>query len=492
MTVPPASKGPRPPRTGASRKGQGERRPPARAAAPVEAERIAKALSRAGAASRREAEAMIAAGRVSVNGTLIDTPATLVRPGDLLAIDGVAVAEPGAARMWRYHKPRGVVVTARDEKGRTALPDVLPPDLPRVMPVGRLDIASEGLLLLTTDGALKRRLELPSTGWLRRYRVRVHGSPTEAQLDRLRAGIEVEGERFQPMEAMLDRQQGANAWVTVGLREGRNREVRRAMEAVGLIVNRLIRVSYGPFRLGDLAPGEVAEIRPRHLRDQLGEGALPAEAEEAPRGAGDPSVSLRKRPAATRRPSAARAPGRDAAPAETNPEAPPARPKGGARHNRSAAATDRPARPGPGPGPGPGTRARAATGDKSPAERRGGKPDGDRRARGGPAQGRSGAPRDEPSRERIARPMSGARSDRPPRRDERKPGERGGAPSPRGPQPSGERPSRAPRGGPSSDARRSPGPKGPAKGRGPGAGPPGGGAPRPPSPKGGRPPRGKR
>ncbi|MCC6008546.1 MAG: pseudouridine synthase, partial [Rhodobacteraceae bacterium] len=260
----------------------------------VAAERIAKVLSRAGAASRREAEVMVAEGRVSVNGKVIDTPATLVRPGDAIAIDGVAVAEPGAPRLWRYHKPTGVVVTSRDEKGRTSLPDVLPEGMPRVMPVGRLDINSEGLLLLTNDGGLKRRLELPSTGWLRRYRVRVHGVPGEDQIAPLRQGIELEGERFQPMEVTIDRQQGANAWVTIGLREGRNREVRRAMEAVGLVVNRLIRVSYGPFRLGDLAPGAVEEIRPRHLRDQLGEGVAGDTDETGRRGAADSSVSLRK------------------------------------------------------------------------------------------------------------------------------------------------------------------------------------------------------
>lgn len=233
-------------------------------------ERIAKIIARAGLASRRGAEALIAAGRVSVNGRRIDSPARDVLPGDRIEVDGKPLAPPDAPRLWRYHKPAGLVTTARDEKGRPTVFDRLPEDMPRVMSVGRLDLNSEGLLLLTNDGALKRRLELPSTGWLRKYRVRVHGAPQEPVLERLRKGIEIEGERFRPMEVALDRVQGANAWLTLGLREGRNREIRRAMEAVGLEVNRLIRVSYGPFQLGTLAPGAVEEVKARVLRDQLG------------------------------------------------------------------------------------------------------------------------------------------------------------------------------------------------------------------------------
>lgn len=242
-------------------------------------DRIAKVMARAGIASRREAERLIAAGRVSVNGTRIDSPAQNVTPADRIAVDGQPLAAPEPPRLWLYHKPAGLVTTARDDKGRPTVFDALPADLPRVVSVGRLDLNSEGLLLLTNDGEIKRRLELPSTGWLRRYRVRVKGSPTEETLSPLRAGITVEGERFQPMEATLDRQQGANAWLTVGLREGRNREIRRAMEAVGLTVNRLIRVGYGPFRLGNLKPGGVEEVRPRVVREQLGldpEGRPPA------------------------------------------------------------------------------------------------------------------------------------------------------------------------------------------------------------------------
>jgi len=235
-----------------------------------EGARIAKVLARAGVASRRAAEAMIAEGRVEVNGKRIDSPALNVTPADRILVDGKPLAAPEPPRLWLYHKPLGLVTSASDEKGRPTVFDRLPEGLPRVMPVGRLDINSEGLLLLTNDGELKRRLELPSTGWLRRYRVRVNGTPSEDTLAPLRDGITVDGERFQPMQVSLDRQQGANAWLTVGIREGRNREVRRAMQAVGLVVNRLIRLGYGPFQLGKLAPGAVEEVRGRVLRDQLG------------------------------------------------------------------------------------------------------------------------------------------------------------------------------------------------------------------------------
>lgn len=249
--------------------------------------RIAKVLSRAGIASRREAERMISAGRVAVNGARIDSPALNVSSRDKITVDGKPIAAPEPARLWLYHKPAGLVTTARDEKGRDTVFDALPQDMPRVMSVGRLDLNSEGLLLLTNDGWLKRQLELPSTGWLRRYRVRVHGTPGEAELAPLREGIEAEGVRYQPMQVTLDRQQGANAWLTIGLREGKNREIRRAMAAVGLSVNRLIRISYGPFQLGKLAQGAIEEIRPRVLREQLGEAAPtpPAKGPKRPRSA---------------------------------------------------------------------------------------------------------------------------------------------------------------------------------------------------------------
>jgi 23S rRNA pseudouridine2605 synthase len=241
-------------------------------------ERIAKVLSRRGVASRREAERMIELGEVSVNGKVITSPALNVTDTDRITVRGEALPEEQAARLWLYYKPDGLVTSASDEKGRQTVFDTLPADLPRVMSVGRLDLNSEGLLLLTNDGELKRRLELPSTGWLRKYRVRVKGNPTDPDLEPLRQGITVDGEKFQPMIVSLDRHQGANAWLTVGLREGKNREIRRAINAIGLIVNRLIRVSYGPFRLGELQPGDVEEVRPKVLRDQLGETAAPDDA----------------------------------------------------------------------------------------------------------------------------------------------------------------------------------------------------------------------
>jgi 23S rRNA pseudouridine2605 synthase len=208
-------------------------------------------------------------------------------------VDGRDLAAPEPARLWLYHKPTGLVTTTRDEQGRATIYDDLPSDLPRVMSVGRLDLNSEGLLLLTNDGGLKRKLELPSTGWVRKYRVRLNGRPTDDTFEPLRQGVTVDREAFQPMVVTLDRQQGANAWVTVALREGKNREIRRAMEAVGMVVNRLIRVSYGPFQLGQLKPNEVQEIRPRILRDQLGIEA-PLQEARAPGKAGKPGPSKGK------------------------------------------------------------------------------------------------------------------------------------------------------------------------------------------------------
>mgnify|MGYP002620424453 CR=1 FL=1 len=278
---------PKPPHPSGSRPAAPRSRTPAKpakgAAAPASdsktsGERIAKVLARAGIASRREAEAIILAGRVRVNGKPVDTPALNITARDRVTVDGQPLAAPEPARLWLYHKPAGLVTTARDEKGRQTVFDALPPEMPRVMSVGRLDLNSEGLLLLTNDGELKRKLELPATGWLRKYRVRLKGAPQDTAFEPLRKGITVEGEHFQPMSVVIDRQQGANAWVTVGLREGRNREIRRAMEALGFQVNRLIRISYGPFQLGDLAAGAIEEIRPRVLRDQL--GIAPEEAGE--------------------------------------------------------------------------------------------------------------------------------------------------------------------------------------------------------------------
>lgn len=250
----------------------------------VDKERIAKRLARAGLASRRAAERMIEAGRVTVNGRVIESPALDVTSSDRITVDGHPLPEAERPRLWRYHKPVGLVTTAADERGRKTVFDALPDTLPRVMSIGRLDLSSEGLLLLTNDGALKRRLELPATGWVRKYRVRVHGVPDDAALAPLRQGLTLEGERLRPMSVSLDRQQRANAWLTIGLREGRNREIRRALQAVGFEVNRLIRTSYGPFRLGDLAPGAVEEVKPRVLADQLGlDAAVAGHAAPKPR-----------------------------------------------------------------------------------------------------------------------------------------------------------------------------------------------------------------
>ncbi|SDE58063.1 23S rRNA pseudouridine2605 synthase [Paracoccus isoporae] len=249
---------------------------------PANADRIAKVIARAGLASRREAERMILEGRVTVNGQKIDSPALDVLPADRITVDGKRLEEPQETRLWLYYKPVGLITSEADEKGRQTVFDALPRDLPRVMSVGRLDLNSEGLLLLTNDGELKRRLELPETGWLRRYRVRVNGQPNDLTFAPLRRGVEIEGEEFAPMEIKLDSQQGANAWLTVGIREGKNREIRRAMAHVGLQVNRLIRIGYGPFKLTGLEANEVREIKRRVLRDQLG-GLLTGEAEEKDR-----------------------------------------------------------------------------------------------------------------------------------------------------------------------------------------------------------------
>ncbi|HEV7260054.1 MAG TPA: pseudouridine synthase [Bosea sp. (in: a-proteobacteria)] len=236
-----------------------------------EPERIAKVMARAGVASRRDCEAMIAEGRVSVNGTVLESPALDVGPDDVVLVDGELLPARERTRMWLYHKPRGLVTTNHDPEGRPTVFDALPEDLPRVLSIGRLDINTEGLLLLTNDGGLARMLELPETGWLRRYRVRAFGSVTQDKLDTLRDGVTIDGVHYGPVVARFERQQGSNTWLTVDLREGKNREVKTVLEHLGLDVNRLIRVSFGPFQLGDLPEGEVDELRSRVLKDQLGE-----------------------------------------------------------------------------------------------------------------------------------------------------------------------------------------------------------------------------
>jgi 23S rRNA pseudouridine2605 synthase len=235
-------------------------------------QRLAKVMARAGLCSRREAETWIEAGRVTVNGQLQTSPAFNVTEADKVAVDGKPLPEAEPPRLFRFHKPAGYVVSASDELGRDTVFDLLPEKLPRLQAVGRLDINTEGLLLLTNDGELKRRLELPSTGWLRRYRVRAYGRIEQATLDRLKEGITVEGVNYGPIEATLDRGDGANAWMTLGLREGKNREIRKVLEHLGLSVNRLIRVSYGPFLLGELPKRGLLEVPKSQMRDQLGIG----------------------------------------------------------------------------------------------------------------------------------------------------------------------------------------------------------------------------
>jgi 23S rRNA pseudouridine2605 synthase len=237
-------------------------------------ERIAKVIARAGLCSRREAEAWIVAGRVAVNGKVIASPALNVTPHDRITVDGKPLPAHERTRLFLFHKPRGLVATRSDPQGRPTIFDALPKDLPRLISVGRLDINTEGLLLLTNDGGLARTLELPATGWLRRYRVRAHGRTTQADLDRLRGGITVDGVRYGPIEASLDPQQtshGTNVWLTFAMREGKNREIKNVLGALGLKVNRLIRISYGPFQLGELPPGAIEEVSTRTLREQLGE-----------------------------------------------------------------------------------------------------------------------------------------------------------------------------------------------------------------------------
>ena len=236
----------------------------------LKGERIAKVLARAGLCSRRDAERLIADGRVAVDGKTLTTPAFTVTPENHITVNGRAVAEPEETKLWRYHKPAGLVTSHGDPQGRPTVFERLPEELPRVISVGRLDLNSEGLLLLTNDGGLARKLELPETGWTRRYRVRVYGTVDEARLLRLEKGVTIDGLAYGSIRARLDSSQGGNAWLSVSLREGKNREIRKVMEHMGFFVNRLIRVAYGPFQLGNLARGGVDQVPRKVLREQLG------------------------------------------------------------------------------------------------------------------------------------------------------------------------------------------------------------------------------
>jgi len=236
----------------------------------AEGERIAKFLSRAGVASRREAERLIEQGVVSVDGAVLTTPAVKVTPDMDIRIDGTRVGKPDAPRLWRYHKPDGLVTTHKDPQGRPTVFEALEGRLPRVISVGRLDLTTEGLLLLTNSGALSRRLELPSTGWTRRYRVRAYGRTTQAKLDALKDGVDIDGVQYGPVRAKLDQTQGGNQWITLSINEGKNREVRTLMRHLDLHVNRLIRTAYGPFQLGKLPKGAIEEVPGKQLKEQLG------------------------------------------------------------------------------------------------------------------------------------------------------------------------------------------------------------------------------
>jgi 23S rRNA pseudouridine2605 synthase len=307
-------------------------------------ERIAKILARAGLCSRRDAERWIAEGRVSVDGKVLDSPAVTVTEASDVRVDGKPIPQPERARLWRYHKPAGLVTTHRDEKGRPTIFESLPADLPRVISIGRLDLTSEGLLLLTNDGELARRLELPSTGWVRRYKVRVHGEVDPERLAALARGVTVDGVSYGPIRAEMDRQQGSNAWLTVALREGKNREIRRVLEHLGYSVTRLIRLAYGPFQLGALPRGEVEEVPKKVLADQLGTGGATSGAG----GDGNNKARPKKKPARAK--ASARAGTGAAAPASA----------------RSAASdAPRPARPASRSKPGPAGTAPAKPGSRS-------------------------------------------------------------------------------------------------------------------------------
>jgi len=332
----------------------------------TQGERIAKVMARAGLCSRREAEGWITAGRVSVNGAKITSPALNVAPSDTVVVDGRPLPGVERTRLFLYHKPAGLVTTSADPQRRPTIFQALPKDLPRLISVGRLDLATEGLLLLTNDGGLARALELPATGWLRRYRVRAYGKVTQAQLDALREGVTVDGIRYGPIDAQLDREQASNVWITFAIREGKNREVRNVLRHLGLQVSRLIRVSFGPFQLGDIPEGEIAEVPTRILRDQLGEKLAKAAGADFSAPILD---RMTPRAPAARRPAAGGK--RDAVPQEDKREAAPAK---SGKHRTSPADRPRkkPAPKSPFHRPSRGEGARPSFDERGP--KRGGRP----------------------------------------------------------------------------------------------------------------------
>ena len=275
-------------------------------AAPAKGERIAKRMAAAGLCSRRDAERWIAAGRVSLDGEVLTTAAVTVTAKSAILVDGAPLAAPGPARVWRYYKPLGLISTHKDPQGRPTVFDAMPGDMPRVVSVGRLDINSEGLLLLTTDGELARALEHPDKGWIRRYRVRIHGRPQADEFKKLERGVTIEGVRYGPIKVGIDRQQGANAWLTMSLSEGKNREIRRVLAHLGYEVSRLMRTAYGPFQLGSLKLGEVREIPGKTLREQLGDeiGHKTRRNAASPAGPRGPAAAATKFPPRKKKPAA--------------------------------------------------------------------------------------------------------------------------------------------------------------------------------------------
>lgn len=455
---------------------------------PRSGDRIAKLLARAGVASRREVERMIAEGRVALDGKVLDTPATVLGSLRGVTVDGQPVALPEPTRLFLYHKPTGLLVAERDPKGRTTIYDRLPSDLPRLVPVGRLDLNTEGLLLLTTDGGFKRQLELPSTGVERSYRARAYGNVTQQQLEALAEGVEVEGIRYGSIDANIERRTGANVWIEITITEGKNREVRRILEYLGLQVSRLIRTRYGPFVLGDLPIGEVGEVKQHEVvafRRTLKGGAPDEPVVEAPRDGFRTAPTVDRTTRARTRVEQMPRPVTPARGPDTfKPRREPERTGEVARAGfRKAATTDRAARSRTRNEPTPNTR----DAQERPSRARAANEGEGRRAPRRSDAGASGVAA------RPARPGARPNRDGTPMRDER-PAPSGGQNGRRdGPSPDRN----APRGGSigaSGPRAAKPGARPPRR-DGPGGGTPrstpGGGTPRPTSP-GGRPPRGRR